>query len=509
GKVPALTGASMLQLSADLWAHTSRWSLPTLIVCLTTQKRVNYINEYTVERLSVNKKSIAGRPFEEVLPAGNNQHKISLQRAIEFALEGKETINVESSLRAGGTVIDTLLSVRPIINNYEVQGVILSMRDVTEIRKSHEQIARSETQLREAQQLAKIGSWEWDTVANEIKWSDELYRIFGLERDSFDVTYENYLDALHPDDRTRVNELIQEAYKTKESFTFFHRVRNNPAALVFSKGHVVTNAEGLPIKMFGTGQDVAEMKKNEQKLEEQNEQLKKINSELDRFVYSVSHDLRSPLTSMQGLISLARGETQDTAMLEYLDMLESSSVKLDKFIMDILDYSRNSRMETQTQPVNLHGLVSDVLSHFRSQAQSRVRVETENIGDPIIQSDRTRLTMILNNLVSNAVRYSDARSETPFVKVLTETNVSGFSITVIDNGIGIPVELQDRVFEMFFRGTKDSIGSGLGLYIVKEAVEKLHGTISLDSSPGKGTVFHINIPNVKVPIPVNKAEAAI
>ena len=230
-----------------------------------------------------------------------------------------------------------------------------------------------------------------------------------------------------------------------------------------------------------------------------NEELKKSNKELDSFVYSVSHDLRAPLSSMLGVVGLCEMGTLDPFMQKNVTLLKTSIKKLDGFIMDILDYSRNSRLEVDRQEIHFADLLTDISGNLKfmgAEDQRQVDIRTTIRNGVPFYSDKSRIGIILNNLISNSIRYQNPQAADPFVEVNVEVSESAVDIRVRDNGIGIDKENQTKVFNMFYRVSTKSIGSGLGLYIVKEAVEKLHGAIELRSEPGRGCEFSIHLPNL-------------
>jgi signal transduction histidine kinase len=236
-----------------------------------------------------------------------------------------------------------------------------------------------------------------------------------------------------------------------------------------------------------------------------NDELKKSNKELDSFVYSVSHDLRAPLSSMLGVVGLCEMGTLDPFMEKNVTLLKTSIKKLDGFIMDILDYSRNSRLEVDRQEIHFSDMLTDISGNLKfmgAEDQRKVDIRTTIRNGVAFYSDKSRIAIILNNLISNSIRYQDPEAADPFVEVRVEVSESAADIRVRDNGIGIDNENQVKVFNMFYRVSTKSIGSGHGLYIVKETVEKLHGAIELRSEPGKGCEFSIHLPNLAHP-PVN------
>jgi signal transduction histidine kinase len=230
-------------------------------------------------------------------------------------------------------------------------------------------------------------------------------------------------------------------------------------------------------------------------LQDKNAELKKINHELDRFVYSASHDLRSPLTSVLGLLYLLRVEVKDDGAQRYVDLMEESILKLDNIIRDIVAYSRNNRTELQIEAIKLNDVMTDVESGLRYLETPGINIQDAVKVDAcaVFASDRNRLTTILNNLISNSIKYRHP-SRSPEINVSVDVSKEMITINVRDNGIGIKDYHLGRIFEMFYRTSDHSTGSGLGLYIVKETINKLGGDIKVESEVNQGTQFTIQLP---------------
>lgn len=241
-----------------------------------------------------------------------------------------------------------------------------------------------------------------------------------------------------------------------------------------------------------------ERKQNEEVLEKSNKELRKSNRELDKFVYSVSHDLRAPLTSMLGIIDISEDFTEDEFLQTNLGMLKTSITKLDCFIGDILNYSRNARQEVMKEEIDFKEMLDEIMNnHKYMNGKNRVVEVNVNINNeaPFV-SDKQRVGIVLNNLISNAIRYHNPKADNPFVHINVHSNTTGTSILVKDNGVGVKKELHEKIFDMFYRVSQNSEGSGLGLYIVKETIEKLNGRIEVASELEVGTEFNIHIPNL-------------
>ncbi len=231
-------------------------------------------------------------------------------------------------------------------------------------------------------------------------------------------------------------------------------------------------------------------------IERQNEALRKVNSELDRFVYSASHDLRSPLSSVLGLINIAKNDPHPDKS-EYLKMIEKSVLKLDSFIRDIIDFSRNARLELTNEPIVLSTMIHDIFEDLRF-LENFPLLEKEFIDrtQGKFYSDPKRVRIILSNLIANAIKHHHPRLiEHAKLTIEAADKGGGVQVDVSDNGPGIEQAYLKDIFKMFFRATSRTPGSGLGLYIVKETVDRLNGKISVESTLNEGAKFTVWLPN--------------
>lgn len=248
-------------------------------------------------------------------------------------------------------------------------------------------------------------------------------------------------------------------------------------------------------------------------LQSQNAELKKINKELDSFVYSVSHNLRAPLMSVLGLLDLAKHEihSNSSTLDQYFAMMESSIHKLDETVREILDYSRNARQNLTVERIDLKKMLNDNFEKMQFMPGSQTIAHEVSVDEQNpFYSDAYRLSVIMNNLISNSIKYYDVNKSNPFIKISITVGKDHALLEFRDNGIGIEDRYLARVFDMFFRGTDANKGAGLGLYIVKEAVEKLKGEIKIESEIGQGTTFMIKLPNLlsnNEPVNNNRMEA--
>lgn len=236
-----------------------------------------------------------------------------------------------------------------------------------------------------------------------------------------------------------------------------------------------------------------ELKLQNEQLLRSNDQLTKINKELDNFVYSVSHNLRAPLSSILGIVNVARMEDGSNDAL-YFNKIESSVQKLDQTIKDILDYSRNGRSEVIREPVDIQELFFQQFEKLKYlPGVNEIKVDFHVEGSPLFYSDGYRIGLIFTNLLANAINYADTRKTEKLIRVRVTVRET-LTIVFEDNGLGIKEDYLPKIFRMFYRGNEKSEGAGLGLYITKEAAEKLGGTISVTSTERIGTTFTVSLP---------------
>jgi signal transduction histidine kinase len=232
-------------------------------------------------------------------------------------------------------------------------------------------------------------------------------------------------------------------------------------------------------------------------LEDERERLNKTNRELDSFLYSTSHDLRAPIASILGLANLARLEMTEKKGLELVGMMEERVKKLDDVISDILNLSKSKNATVKMEMISFDQLIDDVVADlkFAKNAHS-IRLIYDRSPQNTIVSDVGLLKTVIGNLFSNSVKYHRITQQDPFIKVLFRIQNKSVIIELEDNGQGIRAESVSRIFDMFYRASTESNGTGLGLYIVKEALNKLNGRIEVRSKVNVGTTFVITLPQI-------------
>ncbi|MDN5203386.1 PAS domain S-box protein [Fulvivirgaceae bacterium BMA10] len=242
--------------------------------------------------------------------------------------------------------------------------------------------------------------------------------------------------------------------------------------------------------------DITDKKLADAQLKSQNTELRKINAELDRFVYSASHDLRAPLLSILGLTNIAKKEVDPVKNKEIFGMIEKSVKRLDSFIQDIVSYSRNARLEVESEKIDLDLMIGEIFKDLQYiDGAETMELIIKGEKGKHFYSDERRLRIIFNNLISNSIRYFNPKNTKNFIEIQYKIGKKNLKVTLRDNGIGIAKKHIHSIFNMFYRGSNSSSGSGLGLYIVKETIDTLNGSIEVESKLNNGVKFIMEIPN--------------
>ncbi len=386
-------------------------------------------------------------------------------------------------------------SLNPIYDvDQQPTGVSIFAKDVTETHLYQREIEEKEQLLSSINKSIKEGIFRTIPGKGIVYINRAFVEMFGYESEAEMKQID--IDELYVNPSRRNDFLdINNTYFVNEEVHFRRKDGSTFWGLISS---IKSIAEDGSIYQDGAVRDITELKETKAQLVDQNEELIKVNKELDSFVYRTSHDLRAPLVSTKGLIDVMQLAQTEEERLKYMDLMRRSIDKLDGFIRDIIGYSRNSRSSVKRSPIDFRYEIEGVFeSLYYLENGKQIQPTISLQGDDILYSDPVRVGIILSNLISNAIQYSDLKKETPQVSVEVELKPEGAWLMVQDNGIGIKPVHQQRIFEMFYRGTQHGQGSGIGLYIVKETVEKLKGTIEVASVEGAGTTFRVWIPQVE------------
>ena len=449
------------------------------------QGKLIYVNQYALKMMAATAPSdLIGK---NVLDFVHPEYKELAVERVKKAMAG-ETAGVieEKYIRVDGKVIHVEVSSHPVIYEGE-PAVQVIVKDITDRKEAEETIRKAETlfsQLFLNSPMAIVMLNNRGTVVRVNHGFEEMFgflqeELMGKELNQFIVP--QGLESEGNDLDTLIS-----SYKVIRIETT--RIRKGGKALSVIIYGVPVHLDETTIGIFGVYVDITERKKVE-------EELKIRNTELDNFVYKVSHDLRAPLSSILGLVNLANHPKNDDDLRQYIPLVGDKVRQLDHFISDVLSHSKNLKLEVQVSLIDLEKTIRQTfrdLSYLKGADQIKVDIQVEGSS---FYSDLWRIGEIFRNLISNAIKYRQLNSFDSKIEITAVCTGSEAEIRFKDNGIGIAAEDTNRIFEMFYRASEQGEGSGLGLYIVKNAVEKLEGTVTVDSSPGSGTTFTIILPN--------------
>ena len=331
---------------------------------------------------------------------------------------------------------------------------------------------------------------------NPIAVKNPEVRAWMIGKDDFE-----YCDFRNKDRRiaTERQKLLRNAIHSKTTTPLHQKMvdPNGNTHYYLRTVHPVFDEGGELLHLIGCSYNITDLKEHEHKLMEMNEELLKTTQELDQFVYRASHDLRSPLVSIMGLVNLIQLEDPSDAVMNYLTMVRRSIVKLDSFIREIVNHSKNSRQEIEFELMDPEEKVQNAIDELKFLTEGRhfnIEIDVQRHAPWV--SDPFRTQVVLKNLISNAMKYQKPNSNGDGkIHIAIDVDQQQSKITVEDNGIGIDPRYHSEIFKMFFRATNQSFGAGIGLYIVKEALNRVNGTISLESQLNEGSRFTVLLPN--------------
>ncbi|HYF69998.1 MAG TPA: PAS domain S-box protein [Ohtaekwangia sp.] len=409
-----------------------------------------------------------------------------LTRLKEVASSAPAHMVEQKYVRVDGRVIDVEASAFPFIYK-GAPSIQVIFRDITEKKLTEARIKKNETMFTQLFQNVPIAVVLLDENGKVNQVNQGFQLMFGY--DWQELRGKNLNDYIVPDplrnEGIDLNNLIASNKVVKIDTTRRHRDGRLVNVMLYG---VPIMQENQTIGIYGVYIDITERMKVE-------EELKIRNAELDNFVYKVSHDLRAPLSSILGLVNLAKlpGNTDD--LQEYIDIIGGKVEHLDHFIGDVLSHSKNLKMEVTISKVDFNSVIDRTfndLNYLQGASDIRKSIRIEGID---FYSDPWRISEIFRNLISNAIKYRQIHGVQSEVSIRVHVDHLRAEINFSDNGIGIDEQNLAKIFEMFYRATEQSDGSGIGLYIVKNAVDKLGGQITVSSRLRQGTRFNIILPN--------------
>jgi len=407
-------------------------------------------------------------------------------------------------LHKDGTLFPLELNVTPMKAAGERKYVGI-LHDISMRKEMEDQLKQSETRLQKSQAFAKIGNWDWDVQTGELYWSDIIAPLLGYETGSIEITYENFMAAIHPDDRDEVNEAIHKCVDEHQEFDVEHRVVWPDGTLRWlqESGDVIRDGDGQPLNMLGVVQDITDRKQAEDATRRAKEAADNANKAKSEFLSSMSHELRTPMNAILGfgqMLDFNPKEPLSPSQKDCVAQIMKGGQHLLELINEILDLAKieAGKVDLSLENIPPMDICVDSLSLLQTMADERGITISSPGGDvalPMVQADFTRYRQVMINLVSNAIKYNRDNGE---ITIQFHEFEDGYLRTsVTDTGNGIAMGRQKELFQPFSRlgaESTDIEGSGIGLIVCKQLIELMNGHIGFESTPGKGSTFWFDLP---------------
>jgi PAS domain S-box-containing protein len=467
---------------------------------------------------------IYGYPSREALLG-----KSLLELSTRFQADGQSSAEkgqayLEQAHRSGAVIFEWRHR-RPDGSEWDGEGHLMAfelggralmqstMQDITLRKRTEAALQESEARLNEAQRLARVGSWQRDLATNKLSWSDEIFRIFEVDP-SVTPTYKIFITSVHPDDRTLVGETYQRSVSVRETYDLVHRLLMPDGRVKHVRVSGFTEFDGdRPVRSVGTVQDITEVHTAEEALKRLNEELEQrvvertremsvLNRELEAFAYSVSHDLRTPLRSIDGFANLLEeeyGATLDDDGKAYVNRIRSSSRRMGRLISDLLALAHLNRAELRFEPVDLTRMAHSISKELKATDPARTVRWRIDDGMQVV-ADPGLMRVVLQNLLGNAWKYTGQTLDAEIAFTQSSQPDGTVEFCVRDNGAGFDMIYAEQLFEPFKRlhAHHEFEGSGVGLATVYRVIERHGGRVRGEGAVGRGAAFFFSLPAVPV-----------
>ncbi|MDB6018310.1 MAG: multi-sensor signal transduction histidine kinase [Pedosphaera sp.] len=458
--------------------------------------RIVFVNEAFEKRTGYTAAEAIGRSPRFLQGPGTNR---AARARIWRALEGRRAIREEIiNYTKSGEEIWLEMELAPVFNEAGVCTHFVSIeRDITERKRAERTLQESEARLKEAQRVANIGSWEWNLSQRKVIWSDELYRIFGLAPQSVAITAETFLKCIHPEERQTMFRKVEMMRQNPQPFTETYRIVQPGGVVrhVLAHGDVATDGNAKTLRMMGTVQDITERKQAEED-RIRSVKLEAANRELEAFSYSVSHDLRAPLRTIDGFSKMLAedyGARLDDTGKGYLELIQGAARRMGQLIQDLLELSQITSTQMRRTNVDLTALVTDIAREAR-QADPARPVDFTVAAGLTVNADPRLLRIALENLVRNAWKFT-GKTPQPRVEFGVIRQEAETVYFIRDNGAGFDMEFVNKLFGVFQRLHREAefTGTGVGLAIVQRIIHRHGGRIWAEGAVNQGAIFYFTL----------------
>uniref|UniRef100_A0A8A2VF35 histidine kinase n=1 Tax=Haloterrigena alkaliphila TaxID=2816475 RepID=A0A8A2VF35_9EURY len=424
--------------------------------------------------------------------------------AIDEAIRTKSTFELEHQVeQVDGSLGWTFSRAVPMLDDDgEIVEWIGMASDITEQKNRERELERALDLLEKTERIADVGGWEIDVETQDVFWTDHIFELLEVDADE-EPPLEDALAMYHEDDQPIVEEAVENALESGESFDVEVRLRTAASGDVrwLRLQGVPETVDGEVVSFRGAAQDITERRERERRLEKLVDKLEESNERLEQFAYAASHDLQEPLRMVSSYLQLIEdryADSLDEDGEEFLEFAVDGADRMRSMIDGLLQYSRVDTRGDALEATDLDAVFADVHQDLQVKIEEHDAEITAD-GLPRVMGDAGQLRQLFQNLLDNAIEYSG--DDPPRVHVSAERRGDEWVIAVSDEGIGIDPEQADRVFEVFrsLHSQDEYDGTGIGLALCERIVERHGGEIWVDSEPGEGATFSFTLPAVRSP----------
>lgn len=467
---------------------------------------IDQVNRALCDFVGYSEEALKAMTFRDISHPDDLEHVVGY---LECLLAGEiNTYQIEKRyIHQNQAILWGLLTVSAIRNDSGgLLYIIGQIQDVSRAKQAAEIIELERHRLNKAEELAHLGSWEMDFITGDTMWSDEFYRICGLEPDMMESSSELRLSLIHPEDRSRAQNALDKALEIGRDYAIDIRIvrPNGEVRYVYSQGSIQYNEAGAADKLMGVVLDLTDLRLAEAKLRVYAQQLESQNRDLQEFSYIASHDLQEPLRKIQafgGRLEDKYADVLGDKGRDYLKRMQSAAQRMQKMIQDLLAYSRVTNSPRVLKPVSLEEVLASTCEILFLQIEvTKAKIESQPL--PEVDGDLLQLRQLFQNLISNSLKYRDL-SRTPEIQICAQVDDSDVMLNFSDNGIGFEEIYAEQIFLPFQRlfSYEEYPGSGIGLAICQKIVDSHGGKIAVHSQPGKGANFEVRLPLRQVKSP--------